>query len=620
LEVYLKEQNISLKKMILKQLQTNTAFLGTLDPSLFLPLFEETDRFLLREIAVISLALPFDQTNQAEQVLLRGWSRLLKMPDLTAELRTKLVAKLQQFDYQSLPELEVALQITLMQIRSFKELQTFYPCLIKMIKDPTFLLPQLLVLLERFIGKYPMSPLPEMLRIINDLGRQLPEIATEIPYLANITGESWMLTQLGESTQKSELYPNILRLIDTCHFSEAVHLIREGFENETLRKSEVIKLYQKSLLHPAMYEITQVLIPIMRQVNLINEEILESSLKFLTTFSADTAVNRTSNYLVLEYLVDLGGQLPDFEPRYLSYLNEETFLAFVRQSDTPAKDTEVARPPVSWADSRRWQIAYPRWSLYERLSETQQKIWLRTYLLKAPQTDLPVQWSVALFALQSYRRLVNLEPTDLFAIGRAFRKFRNSPDLEYLTDRAAALFGEAWLKVFDHQDKLDLLRASTDLTELTEIAAEIFVVQANHWLSLGGLEYAARVELMPMISLDHLHKIWLKTEAEWKNFWDGYLELLGINGLSVIPPEPNLNARPSPNFHTINRNFTEPVSLLRFMFLTPAPTVEDIEFNNLWHQIFSNAAKKLPSSYAKILAQMDATTQNRVACWLKTQN
>lgn len=177
---------------------------------------------------------------------------------------------------------------------------------------------------------------------------------------------------------------------------------------------------------------------------------------------------------------------------------------------------------------------------------------------------------------------------------------------------SACIRAEQWGRFEMTDEKRRALPAA-----LVEVATEIFYAQVENWLALGGLEYAGRVEPMGGIDLNHLRKIWSLGEEKWQSFWNGYVELIGVNGPQVIPPEPNHRKRASARFHRypVNHGLTP---LVRFLFLTPAPDTANAELFRHWRKILWTASKRVPDVYARTLAAADAGTKARIAALMSS--
>ena len=607
LELYRNEKHGQIKKTVLQLLQKHAYLLATVDLKQLDVLFTEKDLLLQREIATLHLSIPIEMSAGQLQFLEKGWIALLKNPALPRQQRNLLLNKLQHAGHLGGPALEEAMLVTLNQIKNFQDLKDYYPAIIKIVKEPAVLLPNLLRLFQKFIGHYPAAPLDSILRLLQSLQTQNAEVLEKLPFIIKTTGESWLLKEVSEEAQKSELYAAILTHLNACEFSRAVILLNEGYGNETLRKKEVIDIYSRSLVHPGMYEMVQALVPIMRKANVITGETLQASLRYISSFH----FGQTANSLILDYVTDLGPQIPDYDHRYFELVNSHAFLNFVLKSFDQANDAELS-DGKQWDDWRLWQIAYPKWELYERLPDRLKAVWLRKQLEEEVSTDIPVQWTTALFALKQYHQADKIELADLLAIGSAYRQSKGRPGLAFFTDRAACLLSWHWHR-FDFSESPGTVLSD----DLLAMATEIFADQIYAWLELGGNEFPARVLPMVGISSDRLQGIWAKDMAEWDVFWDAYEELIGVNGLLVIQAEPKVTRyKKVVRFHRLNGS-DHIKKLIIFILQTPPPSDENPLLKKKWIKMLKEAALEFPSLFTQYLQGMDTVTKERVAYLLK---
>lgn len=603
IESYQRESLPVLRHQVLNLMERHAHLLPLVSPEKTSLLFNETDPLRRRQIARLTLPLPLDRSRSDQRPIVLGWLQLLQDRLLEPKDRQFVIQKLEQLQFAPEPALESALKILLTQIRDFDELKDLFPRLKKLVQDPAFLLPQYLDLLERFIGYYPAEPLVDILRVLRDLKSRSTDLQKRIPHLARITGETWLLAEASEAEQKSTLFPSILGHINNAEWSHAADLLRDGFQNSTLRKSEVLKVYRLALAHPEMNELSQELFPMMIRANLITPEIVDISLHFLAQF----ARNSSTSYNIAKFLQELGPQVAGFEARYLEFLSADRYRRFAQQNDEPVRDDEVTRDPVEWSDSRNWHISYPSWRLFDNLAPDSRHQWLRREV-QAPVNQIhPIQWSTTLFALQNFRNVMDFGVDDLLAVGRAFLQAKGQSELRLVADRAACLFSEKWRNFEMTDEKRQSLPCP-----IREIATQIFYDQIANWVQVGGLEYSGRVMPMDGIDLNQLRTMWTMGEDHWQKFWKGYIELIGVNGTSIIPPEPNQKKRASAHFHRYGPG-DGLSTLMQFLLLTPAPDPKNTEFFTMWVNTIRQASKRVPEVFARSLAQTDTDTKARIA-------
>lgn len=614
LECYAKESSYFLRQQMLHVIQSHPSAMGAVSVDKWMGLFSEKNPLLLQKIAEISLKIPYDRANKNLEALPKIWVRLLGNAHLSQNVQDHLLERIESIEFKGVDGLDTALRKILSEIRSFSDLQKYYPRIEKLVHDPKFILPQYAKLIEKFIGYYAQSPLPDMLKTIESNKGHVPEVAAKIPHLAAITKESWLLSEMTEQQQKENLFSTIVNHINVGELTEAAKLIKTGFENSTLRKSEIVKLYKMGLAHPEMYEITQDVTDIMQKVNVVNEETVAASFQFLATFSA----KNNSQHQVLEYLTKMGPQVPGYQEKYYQFLSQETFLNYVRQHESPQKDNASKQHTRDWDDSVHWQASHKHWDMFDRLVDEQKLKWIREKLTEPFNTQIPIAWSIQKFALMCYYRRRDFKVEDFMSLAQMYTAAKNDPNLHFFTDRVACLFSEKWNDLWRTEGFNDESRKKLPPL-VVDTATDIFSQQVYNWLDLGGLEYSGRVAPMFGISLARFKSAWKRDSAQWDAFWQGYIELFGVNGLAIIPPEPNTKVREPARFHRVASGESAGLrEFFQFLFYNEAPPVEDVEYNKMWRKFLLTASKRLPDYYANFVAEVDVATKQRLAEASKT--
>ena len=461
------------------------------------------------------------------------------------------------------------------------------------------LMPYLLNLLERF-GYQNSIHAWDLVDAVKDLLKTKWELKQYIPRLVNLTGQTWLFTLAEVEVQKRFIFNVIDEHIRMAEFDKAEYLLNYAFTKDLLEDDELASFLTLSLSHAGMYQMIQILLPQIQKKHIINEQLVEKALTFVTTFVSDS---HTCQKLV-DYLNYLGALLPGFYDTYEKYLNQSNFLVFIKQQ-TVSRIINPDRNYTVWDTHQRWQTPYSVWPLFESMEEDLKRNWLRKQLESKFANGIPLHYTTQWFALIKFKDEHELSQEDLLSIGRAYRISSKELSLEAFSDNAACLFTKRWNEMVEdseaHQKEIT--------PELREIATELFANQLYNWLEIKKGHHIAPVYPMPGISLGLLKKKWKYTLIEWEKVWAGYEKLM--DNESELPIE---DFKFPVRFHPLRAAYRN--KFIEFLFYTDAPT-EPVSFRSYWLKMISSIKENNPDLFLQTLNRSSIYTKQKIALLLR---
>ncbi|QJB38614.1 hypothetical protein HF324_12360 [Chitinophaga oryzae] len=322
----------------------------------------ETDHRLKIQLATAACEV-FIQDN-FQSALLQLYCDILEGQWYPATLKQQVMERLQTFSYSDDPHLRKSLGLLLDQAKDIQEVDRIYRVLKTLEADFSQLAPSLLQALYRHIAWYPQQPLDEWVQLIGKLAEQHPAIRAELPYLVSVTGATWLLKGAEKTDQTGAFLPTLkdamMKNNGMQSFMEVQRLINDAWNNRTIKKAEIIALYEMLLQTPKSSGLLQQVTGILQQGKLVTPELVTLSLQYILT-SPDTE----GIYVVRKYLEQVGFIDLEYRERLLRLFTPEQYTLFMQYRLPQVHSKRRIQTFNDWEYAGGWTCPYPQWPVAE---------------------------------------------------------------------------------------------------------------------------------------------------------------------------------------------------------------------------------------------------------------
>ncbi|MBC9934954.1 hypothetical protein [Chitinophaga qingshengii] len=318
----------------------------------------ETDHSLKVQLATAACEVTIQESFQP--ALLQLYGDILEGQWYPATLKQLVIDRLQTFSYRNDPHLRKSLGLLLDQAKDIHELDRVYRVLKTLEADFSQLAPSLLQALYRHIAWYPQQPLDEWVKLIGQLAEQHPSLRAELPYLVSVTGASWLLQGAEKTDQTGAFLPTLkeamLKNNGMQSFMEVQRLINDAWNNRTIKKAEIIALYQMLLQTPKSSGLLQQVTGILQQGKLVTPELVTLSLDYILT-SPDTE----GVYVVRKYLEQVGFIDLAYRERLTRLFTQERYAQFMQHHMPQIHSKRRIQTFNDWEYAGGWTCPYGQW-------------------------------------------------------------------------------------------------------------------------------------------------------------------------------------------------------------------------------------------------------------------
>ena len=443
-------------------------------------------------------------TEETRAPLLAAFLRVVCDPFAAPAARRACAERLRSFAFRDEPVLIACLQELLLRAATREEAAEWDAQLRKLAPDARARIPLLRALLYRYLGDYPAEPTASWLRELHALAPGVDEVRAEIPQWVALTGESWMLGAADAAEKKSALLPLLRELLAAGKTTDAQRRIEEAWGERTLRKSDLIALYQRLLVDiPGEQGVLQAVVNILGQAKLATPEIQELSLAFLRKRPrSDLAYN------VARLLEEVAKDALGYGERVMDSFTPEAYAAFRRTGDDPRDIKEVWKTLNDW-EYQGFRVAYPDWKLAELFFALSRPADLHALLASPPPADLEAAHTLHALVLQQLWRKPDTETPELLtALGALARNAQREPLLP-LRDRALLLVWKKWKGV------LKALQGSAPPPALAALASESYLHLLEVRAGFGPESKERLPEPLPEMDLRWLETHWSLSPEAW---------------------------------------------------------------------------------------------------------
>ena len=250
---------------------------------------------LRHDLAVVVAKVAVTASNR--DVLLQAYRMLLLEPWLSESVRRAVTDRLMTFSYQEAPGLADCLEALLLRTSDIEEVERYYRLFMRLDSNRKRRAELILTLFYRFAADYPRSPTDEWLGMLHDLAPEHDAIRRQIPYLAQLTGATWILDVADKSIRTSQLVDTVLHEIRRDEIGSAQRLLQQAYQERTLRKKDLLSLFSVLVRYYDSYPLVDELLKIMREVQLFDAAVVSKCLQLQTEFPSSGISYSITGYL-----------------------------------------------------------------------------------------------------------------------------------------------------------------------------------------------------------------------------------------------------------------------------------------------------------------------------------
>ncbi len=462
---------------------------------------KETDPRVEEALAVALTNVPMSDANRAP--ILRVYRRVLVDPMVDEDVRAAVIQRVRSFAFRHEPELVECLKALLERETSIERVEEYHDQLRNLEPDLPGLVPTLLKLFYRFLHHYPRDPLHKWTQEFRTLAESMEDVRAQIGYIAKLTGATWMLDKADTQFRKANLFGAVLEAIRAGAHHGPQRLLDEAWETRTLRKSDLVALFNRLISCPGQDAILQHVFKIMEKAKLVSPEILDRCFAFLSEPSS------ISTYEVRKFLETMGKEELGYRERLVALFTQANFTHWCLTSGTPQDGKERAKNWHDW-EWQSWHPMYPGWPVAELYFELNPRPEMRALLAAEPETGVPSTATIHYLLLHHWWRDELKEEEDYRAVGTLMRRTAGKKEHAAVHDRALCVFTRRWNSYVEHT-----LRAKLPARDVAEMAAEAYVGLCKMHAKYREKPEETLPPALKSIDVDHLEKIWPFGSGSW---------------------------------------------------------------------------------------------------------
>ena len=425
----------------------------------------ETEPRVERVLAETLPAIPLSSENG--RAILRAYGKILLDPATSSARRAEIVARLRDAAFADAPELAGCLRQLLERSSSIEEVDTLYARLRELQPDAGAHADLLLTLFFRFAADYPRAPLDGWLRDFQALAPVNERIRAQIPVIVRMTGASWLTGSAETAAQKSILLPALMEQIRRGNWIESGRLLREAWENRTIRKSDMLAFFKKLLRMPGEDSLMLSCLVMMAKGGLATPEVFDLCFGYIlensrngsyTPLLRDFLQGKNQDSTPMRSINEVRVGLEPARKQDPAY-RERVFAAFTQRNldrywrGLP-EELDFVPPPDNWNNweyqlwpdkGNDWPIAQMFFALkpYDRIAAL-----LKSHVSPTPPRSRSIQYLLLLHLWQELADNLAAPVLDdiLRGVGELMRKTNGRPGFELLHDRAVLVFQKYWTR------------------------------------------------------------------------------------------------------------------------------------------------------------------------------
>lgn len=502
----------------------------------------ETEPRVERVLARSLAAIP--PSRDSDGALIRAYQKILLDPAFDeldperSKCRDEIVGQLRNFAFSDSPELAQCLRTLLWRTSSIEEVEELYARLRELEPDVRAHADLILALFFRFVGEYPRAPLDKWVNDFQALAPSNPVIRAQIPYIVKLTGATWLNSSAEAEDRKSMVLPGLMEQIRRDNWIEAGRLLRESWENRSMRKSDMILFFKKLLRKPGEESLMQSALVMMAKGGVTTPDILALGFAYLDEFPR----GGTYTYMISEFLqgknqdstpmrsisevrVDLEAARKQ-DPHYLKGVfdafNQRGLNRYFRLLP---EEMEAPPPITNWNEweYEKWTGKGIEWSIanmflalkpFDRIGEL-----LAAPLDPAETRGRSIHYLLLLWLWQNPNDGLPPKVLDalLRGIGTLFRNTVEKRAFALLHDRATLVFRMYWTRQINSQTNRSV---APDFAELAaEVYAELCAISGQFDTDEKNRFPTIYPEILQGLSSTHLKTCWRFGDASWETLF-----------------------------------------------------------------------------------------------------
>lgn len=472
----------------------------------------ETDHYLKTQLINAVLEVPVTPANK--DALLQLFREVLESNWYPDQTRNAVIDRLKTFSYSDAPDLKRSLGLLLEQSKDIRELAATYSLLKTLEVDFSQLAPAITTSLYRHIAYYAQSPLDEWVQLLGKLAATDANVRAQLPHIVSLTKANWLLSDTDKSDQTGAFLPafkqTMMKKNGMQSFMEAERMLQDAWQNRTIKKAEVIELYQLLLSMPKPGGILHQLLQIMQTGKLVTPELVQISLDYL-----QNASDKDAQYMVRKYLEGTGFIDAEYREQLNRLFTPENYAQHIKFS-IPTLHSKRRYATLNDWEYQGWAALYSQWPIAELLFALEPgdlitQVFTNIGDSDNPEATLPYIVLEHLFrqAGGKWARSVYSDPQKLESfLTLLYNNIQQLPEGNALRDRMVNVFWKKWN---------DYARQGTPTQELKVAAANVYIAVCK---VVKRLEPAFAGKQFPLVlngmDKETVQQKWPWTPALWE--------------------------------------------------------------------------------------------------------
>jgi hypothetical protein len=378
-------------------------------------------------------------TDENRSAILAAYRTVLTDPVFDDGLKAVVTERLRSFAYRDEPQLVACLQSLLEGATDIERVDELHAQLRRLEPDLDVMVPTLLTLFYRFVHHYPREPLHGWLRDFRDAASRLDHVREQIPYIVRLTGATWILDGADAGARKQALLPAFMDAVRQDAFMGPQRLLAEAYQSRTLRRRDLLAIFERIVDWPGQEALLQQVFAIMRDAKLVTPEVVERCLQTLADRPGGYAT-----YEILRFVEHAGPQELGYRERIVGLFTQEAYTRYCLMDGSPRDIRDLPRTWHDW-EWQSWRLMHDGWpvaSLYFALDPRSE---MRALVASPPAAGVPAVTTIQYLVLSHWwSKTLELEEDDYLALGRLMATTAGDPSMRLLRERALCLFSRRW--------------------------------------------------------------------------------------------------------------------------------------------------------------------------------
>ncbi len=521
IEAATKEQHAFLKTHILKKFLETGRKPVEIEKVLLQWCETEKDPFVQQMLSLVILDIPITEENK--NVLLKFYQQVVREPHFSPKVRNAVIERLQSFAYSNDKDLKESLLTLLHYADTIEMVETVFERLQTQQFDIQSIVPDLLTVFYKHIAHYPRDPLHSWARMFYNASLNMEEVRSQLPYIIELTGEVWMLDRVEANTQKNNFLPAFKTALQSRAGNASIeifHLLKDAWENRTIRKNDIISALQFAIVVPNQEGTVQQIFQMLEEAKLVTSELMDFCLHVVKG-NYDNSIC----YTIEKYLEKVCYTNEEFRKKLLQNFTQQEYTLFQKNS-IPKEMERIPKTLRDWQSSSSYS-RYDSWKIadvYFALSPHED---IFTLLTTMPDKNISGELTIHYLILQHLWRnprewgqyFLKEDNREKFfrAIFHLMKSVEGNQKSLSLYERAVWIFKQRW-------DEYSRSKKNTPLpADLLQAVAEVYIAlcKKQEQLEPQSNTFPDFLKGMDIATLEKLW-FWKDEEKKWETFIDTY--------------------------------------------------------------------------------------------------